>query len=72
MLFVIAPASDRVAIKPLADLPMTDRGDGPLGPVEIETTRFPIQPQKLDQATALGLEVSDQILVVDLDHVQRP
>src|SRR5215467_16047850 len=70
MLLVMPPAPNRAAIERLANLPMTYCRDSPLRAMEIEARRFPVQPQKLDQPSALALEVGDQRIVVDLDHVR--
>jgi hypothetical protein len=66
MLFVIAPPPDRAAVERLSDLPKTNRGNSPLGAVEIETSRLPIESQKLDQPAALAFEVPNQSFIVDL------
>src|SRR6266850_1551110 len=72
MLFVMPPPADRTGVDRLADLPMTDRGDGSLGPVKIEAGGFPVEPEEFDQPAALAFKIADQPLVIDLDHMQRP
>ena len=71
MLFVMLPAAHRALVEGLADLPKAGGLYCGLGSVEFEAGWIPWQAEKFNQPPALPLQVSDQLLVLDLQHPQR-
>src|SRR6516165_12391244 len=74
MAAVMAPPSDRTAMKRLPHLPGARRRDDPARAMKVETARLPIQAEEGNEPAALALEVGDHILVanVELGQPQNP
>jgi len=67
----MAPASDRMAVKRLANLPATGSDDRPLGAVEVEAGGLPVKAKKIDNSSAFAFETSDYRLQVHDQDRQR-
>src|SRR5262245_52788994 len=68
---VVPPATDGTGVNGLAHLDQAGRPHDSAGRVEREAARFPLEPEELDHATSLCLEVEDEPLVGDVEPFRR-
>lgn len=64
---VILPTTDGTGVERFADLTGARGSDGPVGPVEIEAVRVPVQPHRGQEASGVAFKVVDHPLVFDVD-----
>src|SRR5690349_765281 len=70
MRLILAPPRNRPIVERLTNLPGTGCGNYSPTAMEFEACRLPIEPQKREYPAALTFEVSDQRLILDIQHPQ--